>query len=334
MKAPIEITPEERDRIFRTLSGEQQDFLTGEMLRSRRTVFARKMAEAKGAMIPEDAEYEDVERLLDGWIYTGYTDAGEPSPDFPCECGRPLRYQHKVRHKGTGAVLHFGIKHLGDHLELDARTVALIIRGFDVLDEEMNEILLKHKEGWRVEDYIAIPPEFTPPKDIAAHLAHRLPLLDRQLVRLRRKIREHMDGLAARLAAPRAQQAEEPALAKPLIVEEEAQAAFNFFMDPEPAGTVQELLARNASAAAKGHETALSDRLKPRVAELLLSGVNSARVIAEVLVKETGADERKYSTGKPHLYVPVCIYIESELVAAGKCRMLGRSSEDRLYSLV
>jgi hypothetical protein len=331
MKAPAEMTTEERDRIFGTLTEEQRDFLNHEMLRSRRTLFAQKLAEAKGAMIPEDASYEDVERLLDGWVYTGYKDAGEPSPEYPCECGRPLRYQHEVRHKMTGAIMHFGIKHLGDHLELDAKTVALIIKGFDVLDEEMNEILLKHKEGWTLEDYAAVPVGLMLPKDIKAHLELELPLLDRQLLRLRRKIREFMDAIPG-MPVRRPPLREEPAPAFPGgVVEEEAQASFDFFLAEEPA---ESLGASGMSAAHKGHETSLAEGLKPKVKELLRSGTKSARVIAEILVRDSGTDRRKYSTGKPHLYVPVCIYIEAELAASGQCRLESGTTEDRRYEWV
>jgi hypothetical protein len=165
---------------------EQKHFLHHEMLRSRRTIFAQIMAKAKGADIPDGASYEDVERFLDGWIYTGYVDAGKVSSEYPCDCGRPLR-QHRVQHKETDQVLHFGIVHLGDHLKLDAKTVTLIKKG---LDQELDEILVKVRDRWTLP--IPIPEGFPVPNDIQAHLDARLPLLDRQFARPCREIMVYM----------------------------------------------------------------------------------------------------------------------------------------------
>jgi hypothetical protein len=302
-------------------------------LRSRRTIFAQMMAKAKGADIPDGASYEDVERFLDGWIYAGYTDAGRVSSDYLCDCGRPLRYQHQVQHKVTGQVLHFGIVHLGEHLQLDAKTVTLIKKGFDVLDQELDEILVKVRDHWTMP--IPIPVGLPIPNDIQAHLDARLPLLDRQFARLRKKIVDFMERAAFKREAG-------PARADPpyssytppapdLVVKPEQVTML--FPGEGPTGTlsVPETIDRNARMNFSGSEVLLETSLMPDVEECLRSSVQSARVITELLIRNGAADQRRFSSGKPHLYARVCIYIDSELVHLGYCRLLSRTLDDRLY---
>lgn len=338
-----ELSVEERDGILAGLSGEQRDFLHHDLLRSRRTIFAQNMARAKGASIPEDATYEDVERFLDGWVYTGYVDAGEPSPEYPCECGRPLRYQHEVRHKTTGAVLHFGIVHLGEHLQLDPKTVALIIKGFDVLDVELDEILVKHRSGWELERALAgrMPEGFPLPADITAQLELKLPLLDKQVARLRKRIIEYLEELTLqRVLANRSPRFQLPPVQeKQLGVTKEEHTDFVLEDDqltlffPEPQLSAPEAVDRNSQMGFSGSEVLLPEPLEERVQELLLTGTGSVRVMAEMLLSEGAADQRRYSTGKPHLYVPICIYIDEVLVPAGFCHPRSISSEDRRYGV-
>lgn len=37
------------------------------------------LAEQKGSVVPADASYEDIEFLVDSWVYIGYHDAGRVS---------------------------------------------------------------------------------------------------------------------------------------------------------------------------------------------------------------------------------------------------------------
>ncbi|MDF2714061.1 MAG: hypothetical protein K0R28_986 [Paenibacillus sp.] len=329
----VELSVEERDVVFQSLSDEQRHFLNHEMLRSRRTVFAQMMAKAKGADIPEGASYEDVERFLDGWIYTGYRDAGMVSSDYPCDCGRPLRYQHQVQHKATGNIMHFGIVHLGEHLKLDAKTVSLIKQGFDVLDQEMDEILAKVRDKWTMQAALSIPiPEGFPiPQDIQAHMEARLPLLDRQIVRLRKKLIDYMDqAMLRREAASKKAGPTVPPYAAPDIFVKPEQVTMLFPGEVEGL-SVPETIDRNSRMNYTGSEVLLETSLMPKVEELLRSGVQSARVIAEILIREGVADQRRYSSGKPHLYVPVCMYIDSELIPRGYCQLLSNTLDDRLY---
>lgn len=187
-----ELTLEQRDRIMGQLSEKQRHFIHHVLVRGRRTLFARQLARKKCQFIPEDAEFEDIETFIEEWDYIGFTDSGEVSPHTKCECGRSLRYQHQVLHLPTNTMRYFGIEHLQLHTGIDAKTISAIMKGFDVLDGEMNEILCKYRDDWQLSQhmFLPFPAALEVPQDIQAHLDAGLPLLDRQLIRLRGKLRE------------------------------------------------------------------------------------------------------------------------------------------------
>lgn len=186
------MTLEQRDSIMGTLSEEQRHFMHHELVRGRRTLFARQLARKKCQFIPEDAQFEDIESFIEEWDYIGFTDSGEVSPHTKCECGRSLRYQHQVLHLPTNTTRYFGIEHLQLHTGIDAKAISDIMKGFDVLDGEMNEMLCKYRDGWQLDQhlFLPLPAELEVPPDIQAHLDAKLPLLDRQLARLRGRLRE------------------------------------------------------------------------------------------------------------------------------------------------
>ncbi|WP_426452784.1 hypothetical protein ACP26L_12190 [Paenibacillus sp. S-38] len=340
-----DITVEQRDAVYASLSPEQQQFLSEGMLRGRRTAFAMTLARAKGAVIPNEATYEEIEHLLEDWVYTGYTDAGRVSAEHPCLCGRPLRYQHRVQHKATGQVLHFGIEHLKQHLGMDAKTVAAILKGFEVLDAERDELLSKVHSGWTLESQVALPDGFKLPADLQAHLDLGLPLLEKQLARLKAKIRQLLEPLELQprrrpavwdAPVPAAETAAAPPPAEP---EEEWQLAFDLFGSEAAPAAVPAAQPASAGGSAgqdrSANTLALPERLKAVVNELLSEGVGSVRVMCEVLIQKHRGDGSRSSTGKPvNLYMQVCLYIDDELVRSGRCRLLERSNEDRVYEWV
>lgn len=187
-----ELTIEQRDEIMGRLTEEQRRFIHHELVRGRRTLFARQLARQKCQFIPEEAEFEDIEAFIEEWDYIGFTDSGEVSPLTKCECGRSLRYQHQVMHIPTNTMRYFGIEHLQLHTGIDAKAISAIMKGFDVLDGEMNEILYKYREGWQLGQHVFLPlPDgLDIPADIQAHIDAGIPLLDRQLLRLRGRLRE------------------------------------------------------------------------------------------------------------------------------------------------
>jgi len=334
------LTVTEREQYLAELTDAQRSYLTDQLARGKRTAFANSMAAAKGHHVPDDAEPEVIELLLDDWIYSGYTDAGAVSPDLRCECGRPLRYQHRVTHKRTGEVRRFGIEHLKEHLGIDARVVAAIKQGFDAIDYELDELLIKHRGRWEPNAEWTSSPHLT--DDMRAQLALGLPLLERQIRRLsdreRRaraeaRIRPRTDAEYAPQAGvrPADLRTDEPPL------EQEIEAPVDLFdwlerlsdQEPEsgPAGSAR-------AAKPPTDNLPLTPGLSPALQAAALAycadGVKSARVICELLIRDHGAGDERFSTGKPQLYVAVCRAIEA---AYPEARIEPHAHEDRYYSL-
>lgn len=303
-----------RDELLSRLNDEQQQYLTEVLSRGRRTVFANEMARQKGYSIPEGTDVEQIELLLDEWIYTGYIDAGQVSPDLRCECGRPLRYQHQVQHKKTGERKFFGIEHLKEHLAIDASVVSAIKKGFDAIDYELDELLVKLSSDWAADPDLLKVAQL--PDDVVEHLRLKLPLLDKQVKKLR----------AIRAAEQTAAWKRNEQLAQP-------EPAFK----PEKTKVVEspqsyDLFAWQEEAEEPEQEPPLIEldyALQSRVRNYLRNGVGSARVICEMLIEEHQANDRRFLTGKPKLYPSVCVYIES----LDGVKVESISPEDRSYSL-
>ena len=135
-KESAKLKQEERDDLYRLLSSEQKEFVKHHVKRGKKTKFANVMAEMKGAFLPEETEVEEIERFVDDWILDNYIDNGEVSPDTPCECGRPLRYQFIIKHIKTGEMLRLGKTHFREHTNFSPDIVRKIIQGFYEIDYE------------------------------------------------------------------------------------------------------------------------------------------------------------------------------------------------------
>ncbi len=299
-----------RDEWLAALSEEQRHFLSERMTRSRRTAFANAMAADKGYYVPEHAEPEEIERLLSDWIYAGYTDAGRVSSELRCECGRALRYQHRVEHKTTKETKRFGIDHLKEHLGIDAAIVSAVKKGFDAIDYELDEILLKIRDGWEPNpDWAKLP---NLPDDIAAHLRHGLPLLERQIHRLNAMLAPKPRNV---YPSPSPSSTASKAAGTPTV-----QEPIDLFTWNEPVPV---------SIPMEGAGTELPYALQAPVDAYIQADVRSARVICELLIKEHGAPSGRFLTNKPHIYYAVCRYIESRYP---ELSVQSDRSEDRMYA--
>ncbi|MGO4537877.1 DUF3895 domain-containing protein [Paenibacillus sp. 2TAB19] len=363
-----ELTIEQRDVIMAQLTEEQRQFIHHELVRGRRTLFARQLARVKVQFIPDDAKFEEIQAFIEEWDYQGFTDSGEVSPETKCECGRSLRYQHKVLHVPTNTIRYFGIEHLQLHTGIDAKAVSAILKGFDVLDGEMNEVLSKYRDGWRIEHqvYLPFPEELVVPPDIEAHMRVKLPLLGRQLIRLRTKLRESekQDRLERIAALPRETSAgyrqpfgtdydydssvaleepaplpEQPPEDSSFMADEQGQGMFLFDLfedEPTPAAPPA-----TAPAAAPGYVPvtepsnanlfrlgASSQRI---IDDALHRGRISARSVSEFLIEQKLVSDKRMSSGKPDIYIAVAAYLD-KLTFEGRCKLVDFSAEDRTYS--
>lgn len=326
MAARYQMTTEVRDEIINQLTDVQQNFLLDHMKRGQRTIFARIMAAQKGIMIPDEASFEDIEQLLSEWVYIGYVDAGSRSKEYPCECGLPLRYQHTVLHLNTKEIRKFGIDHLQQHTGIDASTVQKIQKGFNAIDYELTEIAWKIKQGWRFSQVVeAVPYDLAYPADIQVHLDLQLPLLDRQISRLRKLIEQHS---VYKPEPPKPIPRPVPKLIKKQTPQFDPQISFDFFNNNRtlPVEPVQMQPAEDPL------ELALS--LQEPVLAYLAEGVQSARVICELLIQKHRAPNRRYLSDKPHIFVPVCMFIDDHLVVNERCRLLSKDTVDRMYEWV
>ncbi|QHT58798.1 hypothetical protein GXP70_01585 [Paenibacillus lycopersici] len=324
------MTIEERDRILATMNDEQRHFIHHTLERGRKTVFARLLAKRKSQFIPDDATYEEVEAFLDEWDYLGFTDGGAVSAATRCECGHPLRYQHHVFHRPTNTTRHFGITHLQMHTGIDAKTITAIQAGFDVLDEEMNEIIVKFRDGWQLADavFLPLPEGLELPGDMQAHLNIGLPLLARQALRLRNKIRQHTSEreTAKQASGTSATRSSLNRLYETPSGISAENDQFSLLFDELPSPGQAALEAVRSSdplflppAAREVVDRALGMRMRI-----------SAAAVCESLIERRLADDTRFLSGKPHIHTAVSAYLDLQ-VEAGKARLLERSWEDRIY---
>lgn len=300
-------TSEERDSLLARLNAQQRQFLNDEMLRGRRTIFANVMSRQKGHFIPEGATFEDIEQLLTSWVYINYIDAGHVSTELKCECGRALRYQHIVQNKEDGTIKKFGIDHLQLHTGIDAKIVTEILKGFDAIDFELDEVLSKLEKGWSIEqERLPDLRELELPHDILRHLELELPLLDRQVARLRRLANER---IAFKTKLVQASTAKEEPAGQDHQGDDIVQ--LDLFTMESPTEIVTPSHAASPSGSSKSQ---LTSEQQLAVLKMLQEGVSSARTICELLIKHHGASGQRFEysmTSKPQIYPEVCMYIDS-----------------------
>ncbi|MCR2821682.1 DUF3895 domain-containing protein [Lederbergia panacisoli] len=302
----IVLSRSDRDSILDSLTPEQKEFIQHHVKRGKKTAFANVLASDKGIVIPEHAGMEEVEMLLDEWILEEYIDNGFVNPKTPCECGRPLRYQYIVKHKATNETRRFGIEHFKEHTGFSSEIVNEIRMGFNVIDYEMDELLYKIQNKWELRQEVPFLPDYLEiPKSIQEYIDLDLPLLDKHVDELKRIIRDYME------------QSREQRILEPVARESESHIIFNiedyifedtFRTDPESFS-------------------------KDKTLEYLESGVSSARIICELLIKHGYAANERYITGKPKIYGHVCMFLESlkarDVLKRGK--LLGK--DDRYYHI-
>jgi Protein of unknown function (DUF3895) len=311
----------ERDSILSELNDEQRDFIQLHLKRGKKTVFANHMAKSKGMLLPDDATSDEIEILLDDWILENYIDNGFINPETPCECGRPLRYQYIVKNKGTGQVRTFGITHFEEHTGIPANIVQAIKKGFNEIDYEMDELLSKIAANWNLNDVIpGIPEGFTYSKDIKEHLDVKVPLLERQIWRLKRDVINTFEELELER--------------KKELMEDEYQYDYSLFTIDHP-GTYQDTLFEDEILHSRdiGKKDFAISEYKDDIMSYLRQNVNSARVICELLIKNKNANRDRYSTGKPKIYVSICEYLEHLVQQDSVELVTKKGKDDRIYTL-
>lgn len=201
-----------------------------------------------------------------------------------------------------------------EHLGIDAAIVATIKKGFEAIDYELDEILLKIANDWQpAPDAYSVADL---PEQLQRQLSLGLPLLDKQINMLRRKPVVRNASPSPKTSEPSA--APEPAPAPaPILVEFDLWS----WTEPEPAAVVQEV-----SNAGNG----LTAAERAAVKQYVETGVGSARVISELLIRDHGTPDRRYITGKPLIYPDVCQFIEQSYLDIA---VELNGTEDRKYTM-
>lgn len=316
----IHLVPMERDIIFNGLSDEQQEYLRTFLKRGKQASFSSVLARLKGGESEDDAEHISTQ-----WVLIDYIDAGEVSHDYLCECGRPLRYQYVVKNLVTDKILKFGKNHFEEHTGLSSEIVSAVIKGMHKIDKELDEILSKISSEWSLIaslDVDFIPDDLVVPSDIQEHFDLGLPLLDRQIVRLKEEIRIHNSSMKKNQF--------ELDNVDLLEVEEEQFSLFDEEIDDisqvqsyrvEPVSDDKNVLYRCLSFVEQ---------------EFILTFIEkfnsiSTRQLCEFMIKEIASSDKRYATGKPHIYVYVCSYLDF-LVSKGKLNYVENMDYmDRVY---
>lgn len=189
----IPLSQEERNDLLALVTKEQKDFLLNQLKRGRETIFGNFMLSEKVHAIKSADEIELLEDEQDvvDWKIVEYVDHGLGNRLGKCACGRSLRYEFTVQHTKTKKTITYGKDHLADFLNLNVRDINNVVYGLNVIDNELDEILLKIKDddyGYEILDELS--DKINLPKDIKEHLEHHIPLLNRQIRRLSKIIQD------------------------------------------------------------------------------------------------------------------------------------------------
>lgn len=182
----LHFSQSKRDQIRSELSDSQNDFLDNFLKRGKKTTFANEIAKSK-------ANSKSKENIAADWELVDYLDAGSNwnvDSQLFYECGRKLRYQYVIRNLKTEDKRKFGVTHFEEHTGISPQLANRILKGFEEIDYELDEILLKIINGWNLShaNLDDIPESIEISKDIQLHIDNKMPLLDRQINRLKNQI--------------------------------------------------------------------------------------------------------------------------------------------------
>ncbi|MCG1023466.1 DUF3895 domain-containing protein [Sutcliffiella horikoshii] len=336
------LTQLERDSLLDTLSEPQKEFIVHFMKRGKRTQFSNLIAKWKA-----ESKYEEgAEETASIWELIDYIDAG---PDWSaaglqCECGRKLRRQYIVSNTITGVTHKFGRDHFQDHTNISPELAKSIIKGFDKIDFEMDEILIKIMDGWSLENewLSSIPEDMVFPKDIAEHLGHDIPLLERQVNRLRYEIRKYLKECEDNEQAKRFKEQKRLKDLKRVptenILKEVSQE--NLYKHSEKEQTEQPLPIPNRNMKSvdfnkmrlslpKKHQDAVREIINKWPSDNI-----STLSICWELIKNHGANSEMYATNKkPKIYMDVQLMM-NRLVEEGVLELTSKSLDNCSYSIL
>lgn len=352
------------DFVWDKLSDKQKDYIENHVKRSKKSLFNRRLLEFKSSVATKGLSSEEVEDLMEGWQLKGYIDSGFVNPKTTCECGRALRYQYIVQHKETEKILKLGVEHLKEYIGISAKEVEFIVEGLQLIDKERDDLLEKINNNWSITDELTIPDGFILPSHMQEHLENGVPLLEEQLKVLRKQVGNFIElrereWLKKQESEIRKRREEEVRLEQ---MEKVAERARNMGIESKGLQTLLQLSNdsvpnsvsvigssdqmtffsnEQAEKVEKSYHLStmkdfkLKDNHIEHIETYLQHQKTNARFICELLIKHQIAPDNRYVTGKPKIYVSVCLYLDS-LVTKGRLVLDEEESNstDRKYKLV
>lgn len=176
---------------YLSLNDDQRDVLNYFIKSGYKTRWLYILAKNKGLIKSEDEIMSmsevDFDILLKNleWDLINYVDYLSVNPDVRCECGRALRHAYTIKHNPTGKVYVLGRDHFQQHTMISPDDVKEIFKNFKIIDLEKTELLnkiIEHKD-YNIDK--KINKGFQVPKDMEMQIKVKLPLLDRQIKRLK-----------------------------------------------------------------------------------------------------------------------------------------------------
>jgi hypothetical protein len=293
----------------------------GKLKRGKHTVFANELVKGKGRYSGSDQELENE---IQQWEFIDLMDGGEGNRPFRCECGMPLRYQYIVQNMETGEIRRFGKQHFEFHTGIPSTIVKDIIKGFEQLDYELDEILYKLDYGWDSSILTKMSNlKISIPLDIQEQLNLELPLLDKQLYRLQKLVREKEWEL----------QQQELKRIKKVHLENvrTTKKAAKSGAESVPLMTRSEPKTINFTPVI---DSPLGKDIHQFIIQLLENyGTISVLEICQELNSIPHNFKGSYSTGKPKVYLYVSMVME-QLAKQGACKVEKADLDDRWYSVL
>lgn len=323
MSGIAHLSQQERDVLLNSLNEKQREFITEHLKRGRKTVFANQLAKEKAG-----PGQEENTRIAEQWDLIDYIDAGpnwRENPKYFCECGRSLRYQYVLENKELGQLKKFGMNHFQEHTGISPQLAREIVKGIERIDYEMDEMLIKISNGWTLSDESIneIPSAFVIPDDIQHHLDFDVPLLDRQIIRLKQQMTAYWQEIH--------RQRREKKIYEEKVVEKQRAEKYQKLKEAVIANLTDGKLQWSIAS------TSLNKDLQIGVLTYLYrlsEPIFSAKEICKNLVAYHGASSQTFSSGTLRIYPDVCIFLES-LKGKGFLEFVEKTGlEDRIYKVL
>ncbi|GAF66406.1 putative ATPase [Bacillus sp. TS-2] len=308
----------DRDFIMSDLTDEQRNFLVEERKLNKKSRFANEMAKAKGHYVSSDTTPEELDEIIKTWTLIDYLDAG---PDYNktkalrCECGRPIRYQYIVQNKITGETLKFADTHFKEHTLIPSHIVKEVKSGWNLIDLELDEVLLKFKKKEYFNQQI-IPEGFEIPNKIKQYFIHSLPLPNSLEWKLNRLLDEArwMDARRKSLEASNMSKGNENS-------SKDHQMTFK-----------QQSLFELEDKNKYGLDFHLSIEELDYIEQCIRKGINSVSIICENMIENKIIKNERFATNKPKIHPYICMFIES-LEQAGQIKIIKKETSDYKFIL-